>query len=183
MSVKSKFSFLAKFGLIIIPLITIALPFMIFLLPPEGAVPNTIKQYIAVGIVYSIFAGLMLLLMTNFKQIIVKKKKIGFKWVFSRKIKYIPFKYLDGYKESKATNTYGQSYDVLYLIKNGKKVAWICEVYYSNYYDIQENLLLEYLGSEKPGIFKQFWDHIEMVRYRRKYLKKSQLAEFNNKKR
>lgn len=166
MRLTSEFSFLAKFGLIFIPIVTIGFPIMAFTLPP----PDKIPQITPFLFVYILFVLLMYWIMSNFKYVVIKKKKIGFRKIFSKKLKYISFKQLDGYIESRVSNEYGQNYDVLYLIKNGKKVAWICAAYYDNYYQLQENLVLERLGEESPGIFRQALDYFEMVKYSRKYL-------------
>lgn len=174
-SIKSKFSFLSIFGLISIPIITIGYPFAVFLLSPEGKAPNTMEEYTSFGIFYIIFILFMFWIMNNFKYIYLDNTKIGFRNFYSSKTRLIPLKYLDGYIISRATGKHGENYDVIYLIKNKKKVGWICDAFYDNFFEIQDNLNLKYLGSENPRVIRQTLDYFEMVIYSRKYLKGSYL--------
>lgn len=162
----AKFVFASSFLLLVL------IPFFPIITPEKNKVVHGRDELFLIMFIFIFFGFLLFQISRVCKIIYIYQNGIGFREYYSRKIRYIPFDYLDGYVESNTSDANGISYDVIYFIKKKRKVAWICESYYSNYYKLLENISLEHLGSEYPGVFKKILDQFEMFWYGRKYIRR-----------
>ena len=82
-------------------------------------------------------------------------KTISFKNIFSRKERFYSFTELDGFVDTYYKDGYQAKFDIIYLIKNVKRIEKISRYFYSNYKDLKAGLeSLTYLGFREFYLFK-----------------------------
>ncbi len=80
------------------------------------------------------------------------KKIISFKNIFTKKERIYFFTELNGFVDTYYRDGYQAKFDIIYLIKNDKRIEKISRYFYSNYKELKEGLnSLTYLG------FREFY--------------------------
>ena len=81
-------------------------------------------------------------------------KTISFKNIFTKKERVYVFTELDGYVDTSWKNGYQANYNIIYFIKEDKRIEKISSYYYSNYKELQAALdSLVYMGYREFGLF------------------------------
>ena len=82
-------------------------------------------------------------------------KTISFKNIFTQKEKVYVFTEFDGYVDTSWRDGYQGNYDIIYFIKDDKRIEKISSYYYSNYKELRAGLdSLTYIGYREFGLFK-----------------------------
>lgn len=92
----------------------------------------------------------------TWSEISLKENGVQLTRFISRKVVFLYYNQLDGYSERHRNyELYGEN-QLLFIIKNGKKVHRIPSVLFLNYDEIKSNLQLKYLGIQKMSFLEKF---------------------------
>ena len=96
------------------------------------------------------------ILIKDNRVIIIKEDKVIFKsWVLPIFSKMRKKTFYDGYILVSETNRYGNVYQAMYLIRNGRITDRISSFYYKNFDSIVNSLDIKFLGRRKISFIKQ----------------------------
>lgn len=92
----------------------------------------------------------------TWSEISLKENGVQLTRFISRKVIFLYYDQLDGYSERQRNyELYGKN-QLLFIIKNGKKIHRIPSVLFLNYDEIKSNLSLKYLGVQKMSFLEKF---------------------------
>ncbi|NOU62333.1 hypothetical protein [Marinifilum caeruleilacunae] len=98
---------------------------------------------------------LRLLIKDNRLIIITSEKIIFISWILPILFKIKKKTFYDGYTLVGETDNYGNQYQAMYLIHNGKLIDRISSFYYQNFYQLISCSELKKLRKRKVGLIKQ----------------------------
>jgi len=133
----------------------------------DGLLKNSFEEYksqILQGVIFIVVFGLILLhqIKTKLVTIIIKEDSIEITDWF-KKINVFKLSEIKGF-ETRIEKGKLESYEYLYLIKNGKRIATISQTYHENYVELKNNLKQKFknLGVSQFGLISEIKEIITL---------------------
>jgi len=120
----------------------------------NGQSDNLLFQIISFSVLSVLFVPIIYfnavaITIDNFNKIIL------FKNIFTKKERLYSFTELDGFVDTYYKDGFQAKFDIIYLVKNEKRVEKISGYYYSNYFDLKKGVdTLTYIGFREFYLFK-----------------------------